>query len=85
MTIKGQTKFNIELTRANDPMDQLDHTIDKLVICIIVAALLIGSSLICATNMQPKFLGIPALGTIGYITAIILGFWLVIRILRKQH
>ena len=85
MTIKGQTKFNIELTSANDPMDQLDHTIDKLVICIIVAALLIGSSLICATNMQPKFLGIPALGAIGYITAIILGLWLVIRILCKQH
>ena len=85
MAIKGQTKLNIEMTSANDPMNQLDHTVDKLVVCIIVAALLIGSSLICITNMQPKFLGIPALGAIGYIAAIILGFWLVIHILRKQR
>ena len=34
-------------------------------------ALLISSSIICTTNMEPKLLGIPALGAIGYFLAII--------------
>ena len=37
----------------------------------IIMALLISSSIICTTNMEPKLLGIPALGAIGYFLAII--------------
>lgn len=84
MVKKGQAKINLELAGAEEPMRQLDHMVDKLVICIISAALLIGSSLLCTTKMKPEILGIPALGAIGFLSATILGLWLLIDIKHKK-
>lgn len=84
MVKKGQAKINLELAGAEEPMRQLDHMVDKLVICIISAALLIGSSLLCTTKMKPEILGIPALGAIGFLSAAILGLWLLIDIKHKK-
>lgn len=81
---KGQAKLNVEMTSASNPMNQLDHIVDKLIVCIIIAALLIGSSLICMTNMHPRFLGIPALGMLGYLVAMVLGIWLISHIIIKH-
>jgi len=84
MTIKGQTKVNIELTGSEDPLAAIDKMVNKLIICIINAALLIGSSLICNTNMRFKILGIPFLGVVGYTAAIALGGWLIWDIRKKK-
>ena len=43
-----------------------------------------ASSLLCTTQMTPKVFGIPALGFIGYITAIGLGCWLLFAVM-KEH
>jgi len=82
---KGQLKINLELTGSEQPLGEIDKMVNKIVICIITAALLIGSSFIATTNMNPKFLGIPALGTIGYVVAIILGGSLIISIYKKKR
>ena len=84
MTIKGQTKVNIELTGSEDPLAAIDKMVNKLVICIINAALLIGSSLLCTTNMKFKLFGIPVLGVLGYAAAIVLGGWLIWNIRKKK-
>lgn len=83
-TLKGQTKINLEITGSEDPLEALDQMVNKIVNCIITAALLIGSSFISATNMEPKLLGIPALGTIGYIVALILSANLIYGIFHKK-
>ncbi|UYO63981.1 AarF/UbiB family protein [Acetobacterium wieringae] len=84
MTVKGQTKINLEITGSEEPLRKIDQMIDKLNTAIICSALLIGSSLICTTNMEFKMLGIPVLGGIGFFLAIILGTWLVVRILKSE-
>ena len=38
---------------------------------LLVAALIVGSSLIATTEMRPQLLGIPALGFIGYLAALL--------------
>ena len=43
--------------------------IKKLVMGLLVTGLLIGSSILCTTDMKPKLWGIPAIGAIGYILA----------------
>lgn len=80
MTVKGQTKVNLELTGSEEPLSKIDQMINKLVTCIITAALLIGSSFISTTNMTPKILGIPALGVLGYLVALVLGGTLIYNI-----
>lgn len=72
MTIKGQTKMNLDLTGCEEPIKQIDKMINKLVVGIISAALLLGSSVICTTDMTPKIMEIPLLGIFGYIGALIL-------------
>jgi ubiquinone biosynthesis protein len=84
MMAKGQTKINLELTGAEEPMQRLNRMVDKIVICILSAALLIGSSLICTTNMRPKILGIPAIGFLGFVASTVLGVWLLVRMWRKK-
>jgi ubiquinone biosynthesis protein len=84
MTVKGQTKINLEITGSEEPLRKIDQMVDKLNTAIICSALLIGSSLICTTNMEFKMLGIPVLGGIGFFLAIILGTWLVVRILKSE-
>jgi ubiquinone biosynthesis protein len=78
MSVKGQTRINMELHKSDDFSKMANKLLDKLIVCILIASLLVSSSLISTTNMQPKFFGIPALGFLGYIAAFILSIWLLI-------
>ena len=77
MTMGGQTKLNIDLTGSEEPVQRLDKMINKLIISLLCAALLIASSTICTTNMQPQIGGIPLLGILGYLIAFILSLRLI--------
>lgn len=84
MTVKGQTKINLEITGSEEPLATIDVMVNKIILAIICAGLLIGSSLICTTDMQGKLFGIPALGTVGFLLAVILGAVIVYDILRHK-
>ena len=82
MTLSGQTKVNLELTGADEPLTRLNKMINKLIIALLSAALLLGSSTICTTQMTPKIMEIPFLGVLGYLAAIVLSARLLWSILR---
>ena len=82
MTLSGQTKVNLDLTGADEPLVRLNKMINKLIIALLSAALLLGSSTICTTQMTPKIMEIPFLGVLGYLAAIVLSFRLLWSILR---
>lgn len=84
MTIKGQTKVNLELTGSEEPLSKIDSMVNRLIVCIITAAVLIGSSLLCLTDMKPKILGIPFLGALGFAAAMVLSIFLLISVLKKK-
>jgi ubiquinone biosynthesis protein len=84
MTIKGQTKVNLDLTGCEEPIKQVDKMINKLIVCIISSALLLGSSIIATTQMKPQIMGIPLLGVFGYIGALILCSRLLYSILKHK-
>ena len=85
MTIKGQTKVNLELTGSDEPLAQVDRMVNKLVLALLSAALLVGSSLICTTDLKPKLLGIPMLGAFGFFIALILMGYLLVDTFRKKR
>lgn len=62
---------------------ELDKSSNRLSFSLIIAALIIGSSLIIFLNKGPFILGLSIFGLIGYLIAAILGLWLVIAILRS--
>lgn len=69
--MQGQTSINLDLHATDDLTLMLNALVRRLVMGFLIMALLISSSIICTTNMEPKLLGIPALGAIGYFLAII--------------
>ena len=62
---------------------EIDRSSNRLAFAMIVAALIIGSSLIVHLRQGPEVFGISALGLAGYLIAGLLGLWLVIAILRS--
>ena len=85
MTVKGQTKINLEITGSEEPLAKIDSMVNKIILAIICAGLLIGSSLVCTTDMNGKLFGIPALGAIGFFLAVILGGIIVYDVLKKKR
>ncbi len=61
----------------------LDKSSNRLSFSLIIAALIIGSSLVMQLNKGPQLFGFPAFGVVGFLIAGILGLWLVVAILRS--
>ena len=78
---KGQLKVNLNLLGSEVPLANLDRMINRIVVCILIASLLLGSSVICTTNMHPKLLGIPLLGVFGFLIAFGMSLWLFVKML----
>ena len=65
-------------------VQEMDRSSNRLSLAILVAALIVGSSLIFqAKSAGPAMFGYPALGITGFVAAGLLGLWLTILILRS--
>ncbi len=60
----------------------LERAFNRLSFAMIIAAILIGSSLVIVSGTQPLIFGIPLIGVVGFITAGLFGLWILIAILR---
>lgn len=77
---KGQTRVGVDVKLTDDTFRALNNLLGKAIACLLAFALLISSSIICTTGMEPKLLGIPALGTLGYLGAVGLTVWIFVKI-----
>jgi len=59
-----------------------DQVSNRIVFAIVVAALVMGSSVIVLSGIPPKWFAIPVFGIVGYLAAGAMGFWLLVSILR---
>jgi len=60
-----------------------DQISNRISFAIIIAALIIGSALIVISKTPPLFYGISLIGIIGFLTAAVMGFWLLVAIIKK--
>jgi ubiquinone biosynthesis protein len=81
---EGKVKIQYE-HRGLDPMlSTLDRISNRVAFSIVLASLVIGSSLIILAGIPPKWQGIPIIGLAGFIVAGFMGFWLLVSILRRK-
>ncbi len=85
MIKKGRLKINLDIMESSVPLTSINHMINKLIVGIISTGLLMASSLLCTTQMTPQILGIPALGFIGYMTAVGMGIWLLFTVIKERR
>lgn len=81
----NHNKFKIDLEhRGLDRfIQELDKSINRLSSSLIIAALIVGSSIIMQTDKGPLLLGFPIFAFLGYTIAGLIGLWWVIAILRS--
>jgi len=81
----NRNKFKIDLEHRGleKILNDLDKASNRLSFSLLIAALIIGSSLIMQTSKGPMLFGFPILGFLGYSIAGFLGLWLAIAILRS--
>lgn len=81
----NRNKFKIDLEhRGLDKLTiEFDRSINRLSTSMILAAMIIGSSLIMQTDKGPKLMGFPVLAFMGYSVAALIGFWLIFAIFRS--
>ena len=81
----NRNKFKIDLEhRGLDKFTaDFDRSINRLSTSMILAAVIIGSSIIMQTEKGPMFRGFPLLAFMGYTVAGFVGLWLVYAIIRS--
>jgi ubiquinone biosynthesis protein len=83
---KGQSRIKIDLRSSEQMTLLLHHLVRNMVIGVCEAALLISASIICTTDMWPKIFGIPALGALGYVAALLIAIFFCLRyFIRKRR
>ncbi|NLA73897.1 MAG: ABC transporter, partial [Deltaproteobacteria bacterium] len=72
----------------HENLESLNHTLEnisnRIAFSVIIAAIVIGSSMIITTGIGPFIFGFPALGIIGYLISSLLGLWLIVIIIRTK-
>jgi ubiquinone biosynthesis protein len=71
--------------RGLDPaLRKFGEYVNRLVYGLVLASLIIGSSIVVLSNIPPKLHGLPVIGLVGFLVAGIMGFWLLISISRNR-
>jgi len=81
---QGRLRIQFEHENLDGLQLTLERTFSRLTIGVIVAALIIGSSMIITTGVEPLLFGYPALGVIGYVISGIIGLGIIYSILRNS-
>ncbi|MDO9146997.1 MAG: AarF/UbiB family protein [Hydrogenophaga sp.] len=81
---RGRVHVGIELAHLKRVGDQIDRAANRLTMALVIAALIIGSSIVMTVKGGPTLFGLPAFGFIGFAGAFIGGLWLVRAIWRSS-
>ncbi len=81
MAKRGGLRMDVEHRGFEKMLDTYEHVANRVAFAIVVAALIVGSSLIVVSDIPPKWGGIPLIGVIGFITAGVMGLVLLVAII----
>jgi ubiquinone biosynthesis protein len=81
--MKNGLGFKVDPVGMERLIKDIDRSSNRLAFSIIVASIIVASSLLIQSEIGGKIFGLPAIGTIGFIMAFMLGIWLLISILKS--
>jgi ubiquinone biosynthesis protein len=80
----GETRIQFEHRGLESLTLKLDQFVNRMVFAIVLAALIIGSSVVIHSRMPPYFYGVPLIGVSGFAIAGILALWLLFSMVRNK-
>ena len=84
MLKRGELRLNVEHRGLDELARSQDQISNRTVFAIVLAALIIGSSIMVLSDIPPKWHEIPVIGVVGFVASGILGFSLLYTILRHR-
>jgi len=81
---KGNLKIEFEHVGLEEFERSIAKSFNRLSISIVIAAILIGSSMLLISHIPPLLKNISVFGILGFLSAFILGVFLIIEILRNK-
>ncbi|MBN1880332.1 AarF/ABC1/UbiB kinase family protein [bacterium] len=81
--LRGRLRIEFAHTNLENFCRIIEKTGNRISFSIVVAALILGSSVIMYSRLGPFIFGYPVIGVIGYTLAAFLGLWLLINIIRS--
>lgn len=81
---RGDLQLQMQVRNLDSFIREMDRSSNRLSLSLLVAALIVGSSIIATMRQGYTVFDMPLLGLLGYLFAAILGIFLVISILRSR-
>ena len=82
---RGEAKIRFEHEGLDPMLKTLDQIANRMVFAVVLTSLVIGSALIVLSGIPPKWHEIPVIGIAGFLTAGMIGFWLLFLIIRREN
>jgi ubiquinone biosynthesis protein len=79
----GQLRHHIDIEYLRQFSRQIDHSANRLTVGVVLAALIVGSSITMTVKGGPTLLGLPLFGLLGFVGATLAGVWLLVAIWRS--
>ena len=74
---RGKLQLHLDLIHLKRVGDQIDRAASRLSMALVIAGLVIGSSIVMTVSGGPTLFGLPAFGLLGFVAAVLGGLWLV--------
>ncbi|HKO58034.1 MAG TPA: AarF/UbiB family protein [Thermoanaerobaculia bacterium] len=85
LTAAGRLTFGIKLAQAEELLSGMHKIANRITVGVVIAALLIASSLMMRVPAGVHLFGYPAIAILGYLAAAIAGLYLVVSIFLKDR
>ncbi|MDP2741893.1 MAG: AarF/UbiB family protein [Hydrogenophaga sp.] len=82
---RGKVQVGIELAHLKRVGDQIDRAANRLAMALVIASLVIGSSIVMTVQGGPTLFGLPVFGFLGFAGAVVCGLWLIRAIWRSSR
>lgn len=84
-TVTGKLSFGIKLTQAEELLRGIHKIANRITVGVVIAALLISSSLMMRVPSRFSILGYSGLAVVGYLIAAAAGIFLIVTVFRADH
>lgn len=82
---RGRLKIQVDVQHLRRVGNQLDRAANRLTVGLVVAALIVGSSIVMTVPGGPRLLGLPFFGLFGFLSAVAGSVWLLASIARSNR
>ncbi len=83
MARRGRMNVNLDVERLEKFGQRVEHSANRLVVGVVIAALIVGSSIVMTVSGGPTLLGLPVFGLFGFLGAVLGSLWLLLSIWRS--